>query len=145
MKCSVSQVLGLLLALFAGAVSAQGRAPDGIEWICVLDPPRLDTVRCEVWEPVPGYHVSSGDERSDARRVRADLSGHGAEANVTRMVREAPQRYAGDAWWIPLYTAPQNLAKVRELTNAVMCGNDRACRVVFAGRGLQTAALDAWR
>lgn len=141
----VSHALGLCLALFAGAVSAQTPVPDTIEWICVLDPPRRDMVRCERWEPVPGYHGGASEASPEAQRVRADLFRRGAEANVTRLVREAPQRYAGEAWWIPLYTAPQNMAKVRELTEGVMCGNDRACRVIFAGRDLQAAALDVRR
>jgi len=142
MERSISfQAVFLCFALFSNVGLAQIRMPAVVEWLCGLESLRAESIRCELSEPVPGYFVSVNYQSPDARRIMADLFRSGANSNIARLVREAPDRYAGESWWIPLYRPAEDLARVRELTESVMCGGDRACRVILVGRGFRALAL----
>ncbi len=132
-----------LLVCFAahtGIALANEPAPQFVEWICGLESVRADLVRCQLEQAVPGQFADAAGRRADPRQIRTDLFRAGTAHNVTRLVREAPQRYADEIWWIPLYRAPSDMALVRELAQSVMCGSDRACRVRFVGSARRTAA-----
>lgn len=131
----------LCIVTHAGIVLADEPAPQLVEWICGLESARAESIRCQLQQAVPGQLADATDRRADARQIRTDLFRPGAAHNVTRLVREAPQRYADEIWWIPLYRAPTDTALVRELAQSVMCGSDPACRIVFVGSVGRVAAL----
>ena len=143
MKRAVFLTLGVGLGLLARPADAQ--MPEVIEWMCGLESPRAESIRCQLSEPVPGYYAAAGNQPLDRRQIMADLFRPGASRNLARLVREAPQRYAGETWWIPLYRAPTDMALAGELARSVMCGNDPACRVAFIGSGSGTMAFGAAR
>ncbi|MEW5882282.1 MAG: hypothetical protein AB1761_17815 [Pseudomonadota bacterium] len=139
-------VLSLVLygAMRAGIALADA-PPQLIEWICGLESSQAEAIRCQLQQAVPGQFADATYERVDARQIRTELLRPDAARNVTRLVREAPERYADEIWWIPLHRAPTDLALVQELARSVMCGSDRACRVLFVGAVGSVATLHRQR
>jgi hypothetical protein len=128
------------IAMRAGIALAV-EPPQAVEWICGIESARPESIRCQLQQAVPGQFTDTSGRRADARQIHADLFRPGAAHNMARLVREAPQRYADEIWWIPLYRAPTDMALVRELAQSVMCGADSACRIVFIGSAGRVAAL----
>lgn len=101
---------------------------DGVSWSCVPKWRDSSIVECRELEP-SAERAALFPEDPLPPTYMAELFAPGQSKNITRLVRTAPEQYAGRTWAIPLISPLIDAARGRELVQAVMCGREPDCSV----------------
>ena len=126
----VRRLIILFLLLFAPIWALADAAPLEARWICwigVRDDYHIHCLRES--DPVLEDVDESLREPYDDGRMLGEFFAAGKPRNVTRVVRDAPARYQGILWSIPLYSMPFDPQEVALLARTIMCGTDTLCTV----------------
>lgn len=129
----MSAVVALLSALPWHLAAAQNNDPTSlIAWQCWLGKDRLYSIHClDVGDSDVLAVDAPAGAPFDPQRFRRDLLAGGAAPNLARLVRADAATYGGRLWLIPLYNAPFDMERVKQLARSVMCGRDQHCSVHF--------------
>ena len=121
-------------AVLAFVIPCGAAAANDLTWTCVLRPRDSSVIECRERQPLP--EMTPGTLRQDPMPASypADLFAAGAGRNITRLVRTAPELYAGRIWNIPLISPLIDSERGRELARSVMCGREPECRVELTAR-----------
>lgn len=129
-----------LLGLYAGLA---GAAQEPVVWSCAFE--RETSIACRLRTAPAAESVGA----ADAATASAHTGTPDGEARqgrlpaIVRTLRDQPGALAGRTVLIPLHTEPTDMAFVRQLAAAVMCGSRGNCRVDFAPGRTELAQLSA--
>lgn len=130
----------LLLCVVLSLAASQALAQSVTHWNCWLDTQGDIGIRClRESDPVLEDDGAAPREAYDDARMQGEFLAGGKPRNVTRAVREAPQRHRDIVWTIPLYSMPFDNSDIELLARAVMCGSDSNCTLQFDRRAHQVA------
>lgn len=118
-----------LLGLYAGLA---GAAQEPVVWSCGYD--RETSIACRLRTPPLAASTEAPDATASSLPID-DAQGASRRSRlpaIVRELRERPGLLSGRTVLIPLHTEPTDMAFVRQLAAAVMCGARADCRVDFA-------------
>jgi len=129
-----------LLGLYAGLA---GAAQEPVVWSCAIDGETSVVCRLRM---APGAEPVGAADAATAFVPTGTPDGEarpGRLPTLVRTLREDPGALAGRTVLIPLHTEPTDMAFVRQLAAAVMCGSRSNCRVDFAPGRTELAQMSA--
>lgn len=112
------------------SVSAWAQSGPPVSWICWLGTQTDYNIHCvRESDPLLDEPEDGSRDPYDGVRVQGEFPGAGKSSSVNRHLREAPVRYQGIVWSIPLYTMPFDSSEVGLLARTILCGVDARCAV----------------
>ena len=128
-----------LLGLYAGLA---GAAQEPVVWSCAYD--RETSIACRLQTPPLAERMDPADSATSAPIDDAQgVSRRSRLPAILHVLRDQPGVLAGRTVLIPLHTEATDMAFVRQLAAAVMCGSRGGCRVELVPGRTELAQMSA--